>query len=1342
MDQERPVVTQEIILALPGGSAHLDGRIAKRAALARAALPGITSLIAEFVHLVECPAPLDAAVLARMAPILTYAPIFAAPLTDQVFLVLPRPGTVSPWSSKATDILHNCGFAQIRRIERAVRWYVTGDAASLAALPPFLHDRMTEACTGHAGTGHADTDEAEPAVPAALFAGAKPEPLAIIPLTTQGRAALVEANQRLGLALAAAEIDYLLAGYAAMGRDPTDAELMMFAQANSEHCRHKTFRARFTVDGVAQERSLFEHIQETHRRHPNGVLSAYRDNAAVARGYSARRFFPGPEDHVYGWCEEEVHLLIKVETHNHPTAISPFPGAATGTGGEIRDEAATGRGGHPKAGLVGFAVSDLCLPGLPQPWEEAVGHASQAASALEIMLDGPLGAAAYANEFGRPTLAGFFRTFTRRAEDADGAAPDVDTGMAPRRYHGYHKPIMLAGGMGNVRPGHVEKRRFAPGAALVVLGGPALRIGLGGGAASSLGAGTGDSGLDFASVQRDNAEMERRCQEVIESCLALGAANPILAIHDVGAGGLSNAFPELVHDAGLGGDFDLRKIPSLEPAMSPLAIWSNESQERYCLALAPESLPLFAALCERERCPHAVVGTALAEPRLIVRDPLLDPDHACPPVDLPLDFLLGAMPRQGRQATRRPPVARPPFTGAGVDLSEAARLVLTLPAVADKSFLITIGDRTVTGLVARDQMVGPWQLPVADCAVTLAGFGATTGEAMALGERTPVALLDPPASGRLAVGEALTNIAAARIRSLQDVVLSANWMAACGTPAEDAALHDTVAAISALCVALQINIPVGKDSLSMRSTWRDAAGVETQVSSPVSLVCTAFAPVLDAGATLTPDLKRLDGDEPTVLLRIDLGRGRARLGGSALAQCLREAGGECPDLDDPARLAGFFLAIQCLNDAGLLLAYHDIGDGGLFVTLVEMALAGRLGVTCRLPPAKDAAAAAPAVAALFSEELGAVVQCRARDADEVMAYLKATPGLQGCCHRLGAPTAEKEIVIQAADGGPLYRASLAEVQALWSRTSYEMQALREDPETAREEYAARCDVDAPGLCLDVRFLPGHPPGSHYVATGARPRVAILREQGVNGHVEMAAAFDRVGFAAVDVHMSDLLAGRQCLDTFHGVVACGGFSYGDCLGAGGGWAANILHHEALRAAFAAFLADPGRFALGVCNGCQMLSQLQGLIPGAAHWPRFLPNRSGRFEARLSQVEVLESPSLFFSGMAGSRIPIAVAHGEGRATFADAAAQARAEAGGVCLRFVDGHGAPAALYPANPNGSPGGITGLCNDDGRVTILMPHPERLFLSAQYSWLPPTWTHPDGPWLRLFQNARAWLEL
>lgn len=1297
----------------------------------------------------------DAATLQRILQAQASVAAPAADVDAVTRLVAPRLGTISPWASKATELLRGAGLA-VRRVERGMRIDLLGwprDAAVQAALARQLHDPMTQSLL------------ATHAAAQALFATPARGELERIALPD-----LDAANARLGLALAADEIDYLRTRFGELGRDPSDVELMMFAQANSEHCRHKIFNASWSIDGEPQPQSLFKMIKHTHATTPAHTLSAYSDNAAVVEGYPARRFRPDPLSHEYrAEAVRDSAFCIKVETHNHPTAISPFAGASTGAGGEIRDEGATGRGGKPKAGLSGFSVSHLRIPSLPQPWERPRALNPRMASALEIMLDGPIGAAAFNNEFGRPNLTGYFRSFELREGD------DL--------VRAYDKPIMLAGGLGAIDRGMVEKTLLSPGDAVIVLGGPAMLIGLGGGAASSVASGDSAEDLDFASVQRDNPEMERRCQEVIDRCVALGEANPILWCHDVGAGGLSNAIPELLHDSGVGGVIDLAKVPSDDPSLSPMQLWCNESQERYVLGVAQARLDDFAALCARERCPFAVVGTATAEQRLVAGYGLSllpqaagarsadvdthpqaaakdagdgtivaataavpgpaqrarrshDPGGSAAqaghphPIDLPMDLLFGKAPKMHRDA-QRPRAARwaAPETAA-IDLHAAGLRVLAHPTVAAKSFLVTIGDRSVGGLTARDQMVGPWQLPVADCAITFADFEGHAGEAMAIGERAPLALLDSAAAARMAVGEAITNLCAAPVESLQRVKLSANWMAAAGHPGEDARLFDAVKAVGlALCPAIALSIPVGKDSLSMQAQWQ-ADGVACRSVSPVSLVVTAFAPVADVRAQLTPLLAR---DAETELWLIGLGAGRQRLGGSILAQCFDSFGGAVPDLDDAQRLRSLFEMIGEARAQDLLLAYHDRSDGGAFAALCEMAFCSHLGLDIAMA-GWGGDRADDVCRTLFNEELGAVVQIRSADRAE-FADLVARHGLVDCAQRIARPNTAA--TIRVSDGADtLAEWRWDELFDAWWSVTHAMQRMRDHPDCADEERAAARRFDAPGLQPKLGFDAGHAIAAPFIARGVRPKVAILREQGVNGQVEMASAFVRAGFNAIDVHMSDLIEGRVALDGFSGLAACGGFSYGDVLGAGRGWATSILERNDLRDAFAQFFARDDRFALGVCNGCQMLSQLKAIIPGAAHWPQFLRNRSEQFEARLGMLEVLDSPSLFFAGMAGSRIPVVIAHGEGRAAFDGGGDAAAAR---VALRYVDGDGSAARAYPANPNGSADAVAGLCNDDGRVTILMPHPERTPRSANLSWAPRTWP-ADAPWLRMFGNARAWL--
>ena len=1216
---------------------------------------------------------------------------------DHLMLVIPRPGTLSPWSSRATDIARRCGLQAISRIERGIVFSfpdVTLDTEQHAAIAALLHDRMTEAIFPTLADA------------SALFAQPKPVSFDSIDVLVNGIAALRGANTALGLALSEDELSYLLTCFQDLGRNPTDIELMMFAQANSEHCRHKIFNAAWVIDGVAQDRSLFDMIRHTTAQSPDGVLSAYKDNAAVIAGHQGARFFPD-NNGVYAEHHEAMPILLKVETHNHPTAISPGPGAATGSGGEIRDEGATGIGSKPKAGLCGFSVSNLRIPGHVRPWEQSFGKPGRMASALDIMLEGPIGAAAFNNEFGRPNLTGYFRTYEQQVAD---------------QLHGYHKPIMLAGGLGNIRTEHIHKGEFPAGTALVVLGGPAMLIGLGGGAASSVAAGASAEDLDFASVQRANPEMERRCQEVIDRCWQRGADNPILFIHDVGAGGLSNALPELIHDGGRGGSFDLRTIPNDDPSLSPLQIWCNEAQERYVLAIDSDQLDDFAAMCARERCPYAVVGRATQAQQLTVEDPQFDNQ----PIDMPLSVLLGKPPKMVRNVTSVPSQATD-FVTDSILLTAAIDRVLGLPAVASKAFLITIGDRSITGLVARDQMVGPWQVPVADVAVTANDFIGYAGEAMAIGERTPLALLDAPASGRMAIGEAITNLVAADVTTLSDIKLSANWMAAAGSPGEDVRLFETVQAVGLeLCPALGIAIPVGKDSMSMRTVWQHD-GEQRSMTAPLSLIISAFAPVSDIRLTLTPQLRTNQG--PTDLILLDLGEGRNRLGASAFAQVYQHLGSEGADLINPDKLIAFFGMLQQFKQDGSLLAYHDRSDGGLFTTLSEMAFAGRCGLDIDVSPlAQDD------LAILFNEELGAVIQIRRADRDNILCQLQQA-GLGSLCHLIGQPRDDQQFIIRRG-AHCLLTDDRARLQQVWSETSYQMQSLRDNPACANEEFD-QITVDDSGLSVQLSFDPTEQGAAPSIG-GHQPRIAILREQGVNGHVEMAAAFHKVGFSCVDVPMSDLIAGRTTLDSFQGLVACGGFSYGDVLGAGTGWAQSILFNPRTYDQFAAFFARPDTFALGVCNGCQMLSQLYNLIPGTTHWPRFVRNRSEQFEARLVQVEVQASASILLTGMASSRLPIAVAHGEGRVEFTDPHDLHRVQPQ-VALRYITQSGDHATRYPANPNGSPEGITGLCNTDGRVTIMMPHPERVIRSTQHSWHPDAWGE-EAPWLRLFRNARWWL--
>ena len=1261
----------------------------------------------------------------------------------QRVLVVPRLGTISPWSTKATDIAQHCGLSGVLRIERGVVYYLdTNNGKGLskseqAAVLPLLHDRMTESVLS-------DVDSAAEKI----FQHGVPQPLATVDVLKGGSKALAKADREMGLALSADEIEYLVENFQKLKRNPTDVELMMFAQANSEHCRHKIFNADWVIDGEAQDISLFGMIRNTHKVSPQGTVVAYSDNSSVIEGARIERFYPRA-DGGYAYSEELMHTLMKVETHNHPTAIAPFAGAATGSGGEIRDEGATGSGSKPKAGLTGFSVSNLNIPGFEQPWEQydplplpnpppvgegaepspagggqgggtSYGKPSRIVSALQIMLDGPIGGAAFNNEFGRPNLAGYFRTFE---ENVSG------------EMRGYHKPIMLAGGVGNISAQHTHKHELPVGALVVHLGGPGMLIGLGGGAASSMDTGSNAENLDFDSVQRGNPEMQRRAQEVIDRCWQMGANNPILSIHDVGAGGMSNALPELVHGGGRGARFELRKIPLDEAGMSPKQIWCNESQERYVLAISPERLEEFRALCEREHCPFAVVGVATADEQLTVHDR----EFGDYPVDMPLSVLLGKPPKMTRNVVRE--TARlSSFDTGNIELREAVERVLRLPSVANKTFLISIGDRTVGGMTARDQMVGRWQVPVADVAVTLMGFKTNRAEAFAIGERTPLALVNAPASGRMAVGEAITNIAAARIDKIGDIKLSANWMAAAGHHGEDAALFDTVRAVGMeLCPQLGISIPVGKDSMSMKTTWIEThsprmgegggegsgEAVHKEVIAPLSLIVTAFAPCPDARDTVTPQLGAyLD----TTLLLIDLGQGKNRMGGSALAQVYKQVGDVAPDVDDALLLKSFFDLIQRLNDEGKLFSYHDRSDGGVFVTLCEMAFAAHIGLTISLDELHG-----DTLRALFNEELGAVIQVRNRDVQHVLEL----------AHDAGLRSVQKIATLNqtgmmeiSRHNEMLFAESGVNLQRIWSETTYQMQKLRDNPDCAQQEFDRLLDAADPGLHVKLTYDLNESIGQGMLRN--RPKVAILREQGVNGQVEMAAAFDRAGFAAVDVHMSDIISGRVSLRDFKGVAACGGFSYGDVLGAGEGWAKSILFNSRARDEFAAFFRRKDTFALGVCNGCQMMSNLHEIIPGAENWAHFARNRSEQFEARFVMVEVQPSASIFFNGMAGSRMPIVVSHGEGYADFGDSK-RLKAAQDLVTLRYVDHRGNATENYPLNPNGSPQGITGLTTPDGRFSIMMPHPERVFRAVQNSWYPREWQE-NGAWLKMFQNARKWV--
>ena len=1299
------------MLSLRGSVAVSPFRLEKIHNALKKSVPDVAHISTEFWHFVWSHEALSDLQKNTLEQILTYGP--AANVEEScgaLFLVIPRIGTISPWASRATDIAKHCGLENIERIERGIAYHVTkqnGAAfteAEKLAVKQLIHDRMTETVVEQLSDA------------ARLYHEATPAPLCTVDILVGGKAALNLANNDLGLALSPDEVDYLFENYTRMGRNPTDVELMMFAQANSEHCRHKIFNADWVIDGEAQAQSLFAMIRNTHKLNPGKTVVAYADNASIVamgeKGKKTQRFYP-IRDGKYDFIAQETHYLMKVETHNHPTAISPFAGAATGAGGEIRDEGATGHGSKPKAGLTGFSVSNLQIPEFTQPWERNYGKPSRVASALQIMIEGPLGGAAYNNEFGRPNIAGYFRTFELESNN---------------EVRGYHKPIMLAGGVGNIAAEHSYKKPIPAGAALIQLGGPAMLIGLGGGAASSMDTGANAENLDFDSVQRGNPELERRAQEVIDRCWQLGDKNPILSIHDVGAGGISNAFPELVNDAKVGAIFQLRDVHNEEPGMSPREIWSNEAQERYVMAIAQEDLPRFKEICERERCPFAVVGVATEERHLTVEDS----HFGNKPVDMDLSVLLGKPPKMLRDVKSAKPTLKK-FDTSSIDLKDAAARVLRLPGVADKTFLITIGDRSVTGLVAREQMVGPWQVPVADVAVTLAGYTTYKGEAFAIGEKAPLALIDAPASGRMAIGEAITNIAASLIDNIADLKLSANWMAPAGHAGEDAALFVTVKTVGMeFCPALGVSIPVGKDSMSMKTVWSED-GTNKSVTAPISLVVTAFAETLDARKTLTPQLMT---DVPTKLILIDLGAGKNRMGGSSLAQVFASVGDVAPDIENAARLKVFFEQIQTLNRSEKLLAYHDRSDGGLFTTLLEMAFAARCGlqvdISSLMHPATDAASV------LFNEELGAVVQVNADDAPAILAQLNQAFG-ETLAHEVGAVVAENEIFI-SANGKNIFADARVHLHRMWSETTYQMQKMRDNPSCAQQEYDRILDTQERGLFAELTFDPKEDIAAPYIATGVRPKMAILREQGVNGHVEMAYAFHRAGFEAVDVHMSDIIAGRVSLKDFAGFVACGGFSYGDVLGAGEGWAKSILFNNRARDEFSAFFHRNDNFALGICNGCQMMSNLRSLIPGAAHWPHFVKNQSEQFEARLAMVEILDSPSLFFSGMVGSKMPIAVAHGEGYTEFSHED-DVNTVMGQhlVTARFVDHSGLPTMQYPFNPNGSPQGITGLTTMDGRFSIMMPHPERVIRQVQNTWQP-CGDEEDSAWMRMFRNARKFL--
>ena len=1292
-----------VVLPLRGVTALSDFRVEKL--LQKAAALGLpeVKLKSEFWYFVGSEKALDAATVEKLQALLAAQSVKETPEARNglhLFLVTPRLGTISPWASKATNIAENCGLEGIERIERGMAVWLEGrlndeQKQQWAAL---LHDRMTESVLPDFQTA------------SKLFHHLESETFSSVDVLGGGKEALVKANTEMGLALSADEIDYLVENYQALNRNPSDVELMMFAQANSEHCRHKIFNADFILNGEKQQKSLFGMIRDTHNAHPEGTVVAYKDNSSVIEGAKIERFYPNAaENQGYRFHEEDTHIIMKVETHNHPTAIAPFAGAATGAGGEIRDEGATGKGSRPKAGLTGFTVSNLNIPDFKQPWEQDYGKPEHISSPLDIMIEGPIGGAAFNNEFGRPNLLGYFRTFE---EKFDG------------QVRGYHKPIMIAGGLGSIQAQQTHKDEIPEGALLIQLGGPGMLIGLGGGAASSMNTGTNDASLDFNSVQRGNPEIERRAQEVIDRCWQLGDKNPIISIHDVGAGGLSNAFPELVNDAGRGAVFKLREVPLEEHGLNPLQIWCNESQERYVLSILEKDLDTFRAICERERCPFAVVGTATDDGHLKVRDDLFSNN----PVDLPLNVLLGKPPKTTR-SDKTVRSSEKPFNAGNIDITKAAYRVLRLPAVAAKNFLITIGDRSVGGMTHRDQMVGKYQTPVADCAVTMMGFNTYRGEAMSMGEKPTVALFDAPASGRMCVGEAITNIAAVNIGGIGNIKLSANWMAACGNEGEDEKLYRTVEAVSKACQALDLSIPVGKDSLSMKTVWQDGEEKKSVVS-PLSLIISAFAPVKDVRKTVTPELKNV---EDSVLLFVDLGFGKARMGGSAFGQVYNNMSGDAPDLDDTGRLKAFYSVIQKLVAEDKLLAYHDRSDGGLFAALVEMAFAGRIGVNVDLTSlvANQADVNEASIRALFNEELGAVIQIAKQDVAAVEALFKEA---DLALHAIATIGTDEKIIIRN-QAGIVLEQNRADLQRVWQETSHAIQRLRDNPACADSEFALIGDNDRSALFADVKFDVNEDIAAPFINSCAKPKIAILREQGVNGQIEMAAAFTRAGFDAYDVHMSDLMAGRVHLADFKMLAACGGFSYGDVLGAGEGWAKSILFHPALRDQFAAFFADPNTLTLGVCNGCQMVSNLAEIIPGAEAWPKFKRNLSEQFEARLSMVHVPKSASLILNEMQGSSLPVVVSHGEGRADFALHGGKI-SDGLGIALQYVDGQNQVTQTYPLNPNGSPQGIAGVTNADGRVTIMMPHPERVYRAAQMSWKPEDWTEMSG-WYRLFAGAR-----
>jgi phosphoribosylformylglycinamidine synthase len=1272
------------VLILKGVSALSEFRLQRLLPRLQEINSSITSVEAEYVHFVDTEGELQDSDLKKLERLTNYGTVFNRQRNGSYYVVTPRPGTISPWSTKASDIAHNSGLAGVKRIERGIAYYIDGVGTGNEEIAELLHDRMSEVVLS-------TLEEVS-----VLFSTHEPKQLKEINIQGSPKESLQSANSNLGLALSEDEIEYLLEAFKTLERNPTDIELMMFAQVNSEHCRHKIFNADWVIDGNKQSKSLFKMIRNTYEQNSDGILSAYSDNAAVLSGPTAGRFYADDEG-TYGYNKEPIHSVIKVETHNHPTAISPIPGAATGIGGEIRDEAATGRGAVSKMGLSGYSVSNLNIPGAERPWEKTIGKPDRIVSALDIMLEAPIGGASFANEFGRPNLAGYFRTFEQRINNTE---------------WGYHKPIMIAGGLGNIKDEHVIKKRLPIGSLIIHLGGPGMLIGLGGGAASSMQSGESNESLDFASVQRGNGEMERRAQEVITRCWSKGENNPIITIHDVGAGGLCNALPELVHDSSRGAEIEIRKIPSDEQGMSPLEIWCNESQERFVLGISPDDLDEFTSICEREKCPFAVVGTVTENEHLIVSDSLFSTN----PIDLPLEVLFGKPPSMTRSVkTTKEENDKTDFNNIAIE--EAVERVLKFPAVCSKKFLITIGDRTVGGLVARDQMVGPWQVPVSDVAVTSVSFDETYGEAMAMGERTPLAVTNPEAAARMAISEAITNIAAADISSLKDIKISANWMAAAGFQNEDQHLFESVKTVGeSFCPELGITIPVGKDSLSMRTMWEED-GKQKVVASPVSLIVTGFSPVKSILKTLTPELKV---EQDTKLVLIDLSNNNSRLGGSTLAQVFNQSGDETPDADAET-IKEFIEKITQLKRSGKILAYHDKSDGGLFTSAVEMAFASRCGIEIDVEALKG-----NDLAKLFNEELGVVVQVLSKDLEDLISSFGNSAVV------IGAPAPHQDIIIRSGHE-VIYKNSRIQLEKWWSDTSYQIQKLRDNPDSANQENEL-ITSDSKGLNAKVPFEISKS------SFETKPKVAILREQGVNGHVEMAAAFNRAGFTSVDVHLNDLKNNAKSLDDFSGMVVCGGFSYGDVLGAGEGWAKSILFNEDLRTKFKTFFTRDDTFSLGVCNGCQMLSALKELIPGAETWPEFMRNESEQFEARLVLTKINDSPSIFFKNMAGAQLPVPVAHGEGRAVFESSEAMENAITNNlISAQFVDSSGVVTSSYPYNPNGSQNGITSLTTTDGRATIIMPHPERAFLSRQLSWHPENWGE-DSPWMQMFINARKWV--